>query len=611
MLSTIKRPPKLMDYKVYDMEWYPKSMELRLIGVYDGGGHTDYGTSLSAFLDGELIPENTGKVYFAHAGGLADMQYVFDEIIMRKPDWRVTASFSGSSAIIVRVEDEGGNRWTFGDSLWLLRDSLDAIGKSVGLHKGGSDYYCSNWPGCGHSMKRGSCVCADLPLGSPCPRGRKCKRKPTCIFYAPLPILREYNRRDNEVLYLGLDRLQREIVELGSELKMTTASTAMTLFRRRFLSNDIKTRKRVNLIARKAYVASRVEVFTPEMRVDRISCFDVNSSFPKSMTEPQPGHYRGASRTWSGSRLSLVDARVTVPEMYLPPLPVRIQKKKSAPPRVFFPVGTWRGWYAGSDLELLLEAGGKIERVYKTLDFEPFHDLRAYVELIYERRRKEEDPFRKLVYKLLLNSLYGKFSEQSHKESLLVRPDQPPPDGSTALLAGVYLAPTDVPVPHEHVPVGVQVTSLSRALLYRFMAKCADLYYCDTDSIFTTSSLPSGDALGALKHEYDAVDAYFAAPKFYRVTVEEKDKSGEIEYVEKVKAKGFSSLRRQDFDALVAGESVTYDRMVRIRENLRRYGDTTPREAPITKSLRLREKPKRCLLPNGQTRPWTYEEIVK
>lgn len=403
-LTVIKKEPKILDYKVYDLEWYPKEMRLRLIGTYDGETHEDYGTNLAAFLDGELTPENNGKVWFAHAGGLADMQFVFDEIIMRRPDWRVSASFSGSSAIIVRVEDEAEHSWVFGDSLWLLRDSLDNIGKSVGLHKGGGDYYCSDFPRCGHAMKRGSCLCADGPLGAPCPRGRKCMRKPTCIFYAPLPVLRAYNQRDNEVLWTALDRLQQELLAVGSELKMTIASTAMTTFRRGFLSGDVKTSKRVNEIARRAYVASRVEVFTPSAP-HPIDCWDINSSFPKSMTEPQPGAYKGTSKTWNGSRLSLVEASITVPSCYLPPLPVRYQKKKSAPPRVFFPVGSWRRWYTGTDLELLLEAGGRIERVHRVLDFEPNTDLRAYVELFYGRRKAEKDEFRRLVYKYLLNSL--------------------------------------------------------------------------------------------------------------------------------------------------------------------------------------------------------------
>lgn len=192
----------------------------------------------------------------------------------------------------------------------------------------------------------------------------------------------------------------------------------------------------------------------------------------------------------------------------------------------------------------------------------------------------------------------------------MVRPDKPPPEGAQALLAGVYIVPMVARVPHEHVPIGVQVTALSRALLYRGMLPCSDLYYCDTDSIFTTSTLPSSDELGAFKHEYTAEEGYFAAPKFYRVTLKEKNEDGSTLLVDKVKAKGFSYLTRRDFDALVAGESVTYDRMVRIRENLRRGGETKPRETPITKSLRLKEKPKRCLLPSGQTRPWTYDEIV-
>ena len=111
-----------------------------------------------------LTREMRGMWFFAHAGGLADMQFVLDvlldEIKKQKAEeccsstttigedgeknvefksgaWQIKASFSGSSAIIIHVI-KGKNAWHFVDSYWLLRDKLASIGKAIGVLKGDS-----------------------------------------------------------------------------------------------------------------------------------------------------------------------------------------------------------------------------------------------------------------------------------------------------------------------------------------------------------------------------------------------------------------------------------------------------------------------------------------
>jgi len=117
-----------------------------------------------------LTREHRGFWFYAHAGGLADMQFVLDDLLAQikaqvyldgqatrgtttySPEgemtasedrsvdrqgrsWKIRASFSGSSAIIVHVS-QGKNAWHFVDSYWLLRDKLANIGKAIGIKKG-------------------------------------------------------------------------------------------------------------------------------------------------------------------------------------------------------------------------------------------------------------------------------------------------------------------------------------------------------------------------------------------------------------------------------------------------------------------------------------------
>lgn len=593
--APIVAPGEKRRFIVYDLEWYPGTYEVRLVGVYDGSRFRAY-PSVDAFLAGELVGKNHGVTFFAHAGGLADVQFVLERILHDSfSGWQINAAFSGSSAIIVRAQ-KGRNTWTFADSYWLLRDKLSKIGTSIGMNKGGSDYYCSGYPHCGH----------DDGL---------------CIFYAPWGVLKDYNEQDCRILWHAIDALQTELIGLGGELCMTIASCAMRLFRGAFLKHVIVTHDDVNELARSAYIASRVEPFRHKYRGDftahsdgRVSVrrsavlVDVNSSFPFSMTKPQPGELRDLSNKWSGSKLALVKAEVTVPDMDVPPIPMRDGA------RVYFPVGSWGGWFSGVDLQLVEEAGGRIDKVSQCYDFEPFTDFADYVHVLYEMRRTASDPFRKLLLKYLLNSCYGKTSEVAEKDQLVA--GRPPKDGALQnvreLAPGVWMGTRTATLDHVWVPVAMNITAESRALLTRAMWKAGDAMYCDTDSIATENNVfGDSDKLGDLKVEHHVLEARFAAPKLYRMTTWEPE-TGRLK--DKIRAKGFSQRRglsSGEFDRLVEGEPMRQVRMLRVREVLA-SGDLRPREKTVEKFVRLAERPKRCPVGHeGATRPWNVEEIVR
>lgn len=592
----------------YDMEWYPESYEHRLTGVFDGQRYRSY-TSVRDFLNAELVPKNKYRIFFAHAGGLADIQFVLEAIVSRKnAGVRVDAAFSGSSAILVWITI-GSTKYLLADSYWLLRDSLRKIGQSLGFEKTGDDYFCASYPHCGHPDK---------------------ETGPTCIFWAPLPVLRDYNRRDCEVLYRGIERFQDELLELGGYLKPTIASSALMLFRARFLRQTIPTNEALNVYARQAYVASRVEVLAK--RCGPAAYYDVNSSFPYSMTMPQPGLLRGtvSASSFSEKTLGLVHARVSVPPQPIPPLPVRVQG------RVFFPTGSFDRWFDSADLLLLLESGGTIDRIREVVDFEPFTDLAAYVETIYELRRTEKDPFRRLVYKYLMNALYGKFGEGEEKESLVLHPSIVPPCPNSCepgtcqcvrqLFPGAFLVKKFMPAAHAHVPISAHITALSRALITRALWQSDRPSYTDTDSLVTSSDLPVSDELGSLKREKLVSSGEFLAPKLYRLTHAADCDCGCEGVKVEVRAKGFPRLKSHQFDRLRDGDPVEVERMVRIRE-LYRSGETRPRTArdAVDPTRRLHKRAHSMLCPCAEclrhppiskrawegdwTRAWTIAEL--
>jgi hypothetical protein len=603
----IMKPASRRKIIAYDLEWVPgdyapakgdppgfTSMALRLAGAYDARrGYRSY-TSIKDFLNGELTADTDGHWFYAHLGGLADIQYIFDYLVKnQRPEIRVSASFSGASAIVVQIQ-KGKRSWWFVDSFWLIRDKLRNIARWVGLEKLGAD-------------------------------GDR------TTFFAALPELREYNERDCLILFEAVRTFEEYLLSIGGQLERTVASCAMGLFRRRYLKREIRTNDDVNKAARAAYVASRVEVFAKEC--GEANYYDVNSSFPYAMTFQAPGDFLGRSRHLPDPdrALYLCELTVTVPMQEIPPLPYR-----SPSGRIYFPAGSWRAWFCESDVEALLEHGGVIEEVHDVLLFEPFTDLTDYATDLYEKRRTSATVAEKQVYKILLNSLYGKFAERPEKDKCLINPEatgcphEPRHEGDSCMAMvrpGVWLCEHSEEPAHAHVPISVRITSKARLVLTRELRASADaghpVFYCDTDGFATTATRPTSDALGALKLEKIVHRGTFAAPKLYKLLVSEP--GGEPKWM--VRSKGFSRLTPEQFDGLVSdrdrrlrGESyadfaedletkeVAIFRMARIKENLA-YGDTAPREIHVTKKLRGELRDKRKHFADGTSRPWFVAEV--
>jgi len=571
-LTVIKSKRKVRRFLTYDLEWIPGSLKLRVAGVYDRKkGYRCYHT-IEAFLAAELNSTNRGAWFYAHAGGLADVQFILEAVIS-SCKFEVNASFSGSSAIIVRIK-QGKNCWTFVDSFWLFRDSLENIGKFVGIEKAEKE--------------------------------KRMTEKEAREFYtnAPIDELIRYNQTDCLILYEAINQMETALFDMGGQLQMTIASCAMHLFRRAYLTKEIDTCHQVNEKARQAYFASRVEVFNNQCW--DASYYDINSSFPYSMTKPCPGRVIDHSRYLPDDGMYMADIEIEVPEDYLPPLAARFDG------RLFFPTGKWRSWFMSVDIELLLKAGGRIMKVYECIEFAPFNDLAGYVQTIYAKRKASTDDFERIVYKYLLNSLYGKFAESAFKSSLKVDPKVIDNDSMKMLFPGAWIEETRVPIPHMHVPISAYITAAARATLYNYMTCASEFHYCDTDGFSTTDRYAISNDLGGLKLEKLIREGNFLAPKLYMLDGLELQRDGTWKELgnEGVKAKGFSRLDIEGFDRLRKGEVIEYIRMTRIKELYGR-GVIIPEEKKVTKRRHLDSMTKRFTYPDGHTRPWSVEELTE
>jgi hypothetical protein len=610
------------------------ALVLRLAGYYDQVPTSEDGedaemveryehfTTIADLIDFLLVREHRGMWFFAHAGGLFDMEFVLDELLKQiksdlvslrsqstydaqgnktseamegklgkdRATWTIRASFSGSSAILIHVT-RGKHTWHFVDSYWLFRDKLAKIGESIGIKK----------------------------------KDEEKRRTPeeTRKYFAetPLDTLIPYNKGDCEILWKAVHGFEQELLGLGGQLQQTIASTAMNLFRRRYLKRTIHTSEVANQIAMQSYFASRVEVF--QRHVYDFWIYDINSSFPFSMTFPLPGDLIGMSSMLpdvdSDECLYIADVTVEVPEMEIPPLPFRTSEDS----RVFFPTGKWRSWFTSTDLRLALREGAKIHAVHECYEFEPFYDFGEYAKDIYQLRVTSKNAFRKLLLKYLLNSLYGKAAESLLKQEMLINPsgNDLKREDLQMLQPGIWLREKNVPIAHRHVVVSAIITALSRRHLYDYAKMCADqkksIMYCDTDSVATQATLPTDTKLGALKLEKKIDWAEFVAPKIYIGEGRELLGDGSWKDIKLAKAKGFSLSRFpkpvETLRKIIDGEQIGVQTMVRMRELYRASDPENAQSAPyeklVIKALTQRMLSKRFQYPDGHTRAWTVSEL--
>lgn len=431
-----------------------------------------------------------------------------------------------------------------------------------------------------------------------------------------------YNKQDCVTLYLVVERFHHyvENVLLG-EVGMTAPSTAIKLFRRQYLKRPVPRSVETHEFIRRGYFGGRVERFIT--KGEKLSYFDINSSYPASMIGPMPA---GAATEWDGEPpdrfkrglLGFCEVDVYVPEStHIPVLPVKVDEK------LIFPVGNLSGVWTYPELMLAVELGARIVKWKHSVWYKPIHLFDDFVKDLYKYRDKSHPDYNEgleAVVKIILNASYGKFGMKTLRKKIYIYSDPDKPEHAVPASGGpealVWYAEEECDAPYIMPQVSAWVTSMSRIRLVRYMlaavALGGNIYYCDTDSIITDVVLPSSTKLGELKDEIPEytgqLEGLFLGPKMYVL---------KSPTWERVKAKGLENdqRNRQTIDKLLRGlektkrgEAIEPEDLVFVRR-LEKVG--TLAQENFLRGPRMRKVPrrllvaseKRDLLPNGKSLP--------
>lgn len=402
----------------------------------------------------------------------------------------------------------------------------------------------------------------------------------------------EYNRVDTVELWNVMKRYQELIMSLGGSIGPTAPSTAMRLLRAAYLGDRVIHRHRhfkyceehheyehpegekkakmtepcpgcAHEFFRHAYHGGRTEIFTD--RGENLTYYDINSSYPASMKERMPigemtelhENQDFTSYAAGVKYVGFVACTVWVPETeYFPPLPLEMGGKLK------FPVGVFSGIWDYVELRALLEIGGRILHVDRSVWIEADHFMADFVDRLYAMRDKklpDYDVGRAEVAKIMLNSTFGKFGMARQRQQVVVlKPGESEPycirrpkESRTAFekrRKATELKPIDditismdymtsrirvrdVEIDYSYMipQIAAHITALSRMRLWRFTrhvleqtvnGKPAKIFYMDTDSLITDwDGYPDETHLGGIKKEFGPwkIDYHAYGPKMYLI----------------------------------------------------------------------------------------------
>jgi len=428
-------------------------------------------------------------------------------------------------------------------------------------------------------------------------------------------------------LYEVVELMRSEIDKLGGRLGLTLPSTALNVYRTKFLDTNLTMLPEdISNEFRNAFYGGRTEIFRMRLEEGKYYCFDVNSLYPSVMrdglfpvstpiitTSPSPKIYQQEE--------GITVARVIAPkDLYLPLLPVRVKTKQSPNGKLFFPVGTFEGYWDNYLLRKAKAIGYKVIPK-KSFSFRCEAIFKDWVDKMWAFRIKSsrDDPFYDIT-KMLMNSLYGKTAQKRESSILyMLKKGETEDDYEDTLLNildddhGVIELKSKAKGRHFIPHIASHVTALAQLRLYDYMEEIIEhggvLAYCDTDSVFTDHKLPTNDKkLGAMKLEYDFHRAYFIRPKTYWTD------NGNVP-----KAKGYFKEFREGLNedsfkkALLNGDYSDFamnvaDKLSTPKRSFASTGRWTA-TLPVRKRI-ISEYDKREVLSDYDTRPFLYKDLA-
>lgn len=338
---------------------------------------------------------------------------------------------------------------------------------------------------------------------------------------------RAYLERDCRSLSAVYGRFVWELIDrFGiNEPASTLATTALKIFEAiqelegGYSLEEIESNSRVHGYIRQSLYGGRNEVYG--RYGEGVHLYDIRSMYVSCYNTPVPiGRMEWVGRP-KIERGSIAEAEVEVPkDWFIGPLPYH---KNGL---LLFPVGKFKGWWDMVELRYAEELGCKV-RLTRQLEAEERPVLKKFGESLL-KLRYTSTPELGILWKVLGIQLIGKLAQSRNRTVVVHRSKIQDFDGWEPIDRGYTYFEGSMPSngrqrKHLDKMVKPALTSRIRAearvrhhrRLMDSLEKGGDLYYCDTDSVYTSTQMETGKNPGDLQLVDEASRLYVIMRKFY------------------------------------------------------------------------------------------------
>ena len=328
-------------------------------------------------------------------------------------------------------------------------------------------------------------------------------------------------------------------VTFGQMPSISLATTSAKVFDKCFYPVDqIEPNIEFEEFIRSADYGGRNEVY--KRYGENINIYDIHWMYTSCYNTPVPiGRLRWIKPDIN--RGTIAEATVKVPkDWYIGPLPHKLSG------RLIFGVGTWTDWFDVVDLRNAVEMGVDIT-IRRQLSCEEEPILEGFRQFMSSLEGKGKDPF----WKAFGLSLSGKFGQSRWRDSIRFYNEikdfrgYTPTDGKEEYFSIKEFVGKGAPYIRPLIYIRIRTEARIRHLKILLKAmETGDVFYGDTDSCHTTSTLPTGTKVGELVQIGRAEKGYYVRQKLYGII-----KDGRLEQ----KSAGYSDLKltEEDFQKLL------------------------------------------------------------
>ena len=318
-----------------------------------------------------------------------------------------------------------------------------------------------------------------------------------------------YCKRDVEICRVAMEGFRKLLTDYDlGPMRPTIAGQAFATFCYKFMDPDkpifIHDHEKATTLERKSYHGGRVECFRIGHFTGDFYKLDVNSMYPAAMISKK-----------FPTKLKFYRKRCTVNQLkdfikkgFGVIADVRIKESTTEPhipyqgkTKLIFPGGEFNVTLATPEIIYCLNKNIVLE-VNEISVYEMHTIFKNYVEFFYTRRdeaKAKKDGMLSNMFKLFLNSLYGKFGQKSNNWVLVGQCDptlyrietECRTDGTRKevkyLGGSIFEHEKTTEAYNAFCAIASHVTSYARQMLAGYMeiAGRENIYYCDTDSLFT------------------------------------------------------------------------------------------------------------------------------